>query len=203
MAINVNTVYKTVLLVLNQQQRGYMTPDEFNKTATQVQLNIFENYIEELNQQYRVPQNDTEYSNRVENLEKRIREITYDLNLGLFINKKTGELSSGQKNRVSLAKSLINKPKILFLDEPTASLDPDIGDFVRKYIEEYKSKNKISILLASHNMSEVERLCDKVIMMKEGEIVDRGTCQSLIEKHGRNSLEDTFLKIARNKNELE
>ena len=139
----------------------------------------------------------------VENLEKRIREITYDLNLGLFINKKTGELSSGQKNRVSLAKSLINKPKILFLDEPTASLDPDIGDFVRKYIEEYKSKNKISILLASHNMSEVERLCDKVIMMKEGKIVDRGTCQSLIEKHGRNNLEDTFLKIARNKNELE
>ena len=139
----------------------------------------------------------------VENLEKRIREITYDLNLGLFINKKTGELSSGQKNRVSLAKSLINKPKILFLDEPTASLDPDIGDFVRKYIEEYKSKNKISILLASHNMSEVERLCDKVIMMKEGKIVDRGTCQSLIDKHGRNNLEDTFLKLARNKNELE
>ena len=139
----------------------------------------------------------------VENLEKRIREITYDLNLGLFVNRKTGELSSGQKNRVSLAKSLINKPKILFLDEPTASLDPDIGDFVRKYIEEYKSKNKISILLASHNMSEVERLCDKVIMMKEGKIVDRGTCQSLIEKHGRNNLEDTFLKIARNKNELE
>ena len=139
----------------------------------------------------------------VENLEKRIQEITYDLNLGSFINKKTGELSSGQKNRVSLAKSLINKPKILFLDEPTASLDPDIGDFVRKYIEEYKSKNKISILLASHNMSEVERLCDKVIMMKEGQIVDKGTCKSLIEKHGRNNLEDTFLKIARNKNELE
>ena len=139
----------------------------------------------------------------VENLEKRIQEIIYDLNLGSFINKKTGELSSGQKNRVSLAKSLINKPKILFLDEPTASLDPDIGDFVRKYIEEYKSKNKISILLASHNMGEVERLCDKVIMMKEGQIVDKGTCKSLIEKHGRNNLEDTFLKIARNKNELE
>ena len=139
----------------------------------------------------------------VKNLNKRIQEISDDLNLGLFLNKKTGELSSGQKNRVSLAKSLINNPKILFLDEPTASLDPDIGDFVRKYIEKYKSKNKISILLASHNMKEVERLCDQVIMMKEGKIVDRGTCKSLIDKHGRDNLEDTFLKLARNKNELE
>ena len=139
----------------------------------------------------------------VKDLNKRIQEISDDLNLDLFLNKKTGELSSGQKNRVSLAKSLINSPKVLFLDEPTASLDPDIGDFVRKYIEEYKSKNKISILLASHNMKEVERLCDHVIMMKEGKIVDRGTCQSLIDKHGRNNLEDTFLKLARNKNELE
>ncbi len=139
----------------------------------------------------------------VKDLNKRILEISGDLNLGFFLNKKTGELSSGQKNRVSLAKSLINNPKILFLDEPTASLDPDIGDFVRKYIEEYKSKNKVSILLASHNMKEVERLCDQVIMMKEGKIIDRGTCQSLIDKHGRNNLEDTFLKLARNKNELE
>ena len=133
----------------------------------------------------------------------RIIELTEDLNLSSFINKKTGELSSGQKNRVSLAKSLINRPEILFLDEPTASLDPDIGDYVRKYIEEYKFKNKITILLASHNMKEVERLCDEVIMMKDGKIVDRGTCHSLVEKHGRNNLEDTFLKIARNKNELE
>ena len=139
----------------------------------------------------------------VKNLTGRIQEISNDLNLGFFLNKKTGDLSSGQKNRVSLAKSLINNPKILFLDEPTASLDPDIGDFVRKYIEEYKSKNKVSILLASHNMKEVERLCDQVIMMKEGKIVDSGTCKSLIEKHGRNNLEDTFLKLARNKNELE
>ncbi len=138
----------------------------------------------------------------VKDLTKRIQEVSGDLNLSLFLNKKTGELSSGQKNRVSLAKSLINNPKILFLDEPTASLDPDIGDFVRKYIEDYKSKNKVSILLASHNMKEVERLCDQVIMMKEGEIVDRGTCQSLIDKHGRDNLEDTFLKLARNKNEL-
>jgi ABC-2 type transport system ATP-binding protein len=139
----------------------------------------------------------------VKDLTRRIQEISGDLNLSIFLNKKTGELSSGQKNRVSLAKSLINNPKILFLDEPTASLDPDIGDFVRNYLEDYKSKNKVSILLASHNMKEVERLCDQVIMMKEGEIVDRGTCQSLIDKHGRNNLEDTFLKLARNQNELE
>ena len=139
----------------------------------------------------------------VKDLARRIQEVSDDLNLSIFLNKKTGELSSGQKNRVSLAKSLINNPKILFLDEPTASLDPDIGDFVRNYIEDYKSKNKVSILLASHNMKEVERLCDQVIMMKECEIVDRGTCKSLIDKHGRNNLEDTFLKLARNKNELE
>ena len=138
----------------------------------------------------------------VKDLKIRIVEISDDLNLNNFLDKKTGELSSGQKNRVSLAKSLINKPEILFLDEPTASLDPDIGDFVRQYIEIYKSKNQITILLASHNMSEVERLCDTVIMMKEGQIVDSGTCKELINKHGRDSLEDTFLQIARSKNEL-
>jgi len=138
----------------------------------------------------------------VKNLKNRISEISEDLDLNNFLNKKTGELSSGQKNRVSLAKSLINKPEILFLDEPTASLDPDIGDFVRNYIETYKSKNNITILLASHNMKEVERLCDTVIMMKEGKIVDRGTCKELINKHSRNSLEDTFLKIARSSNEV-
>ena len=121
---------------------------------------------------------------------------------GVEYNTKTGELSSGQKNRVSLAKSLINNPEILFLDEPTASLDPDIGDFVRSYIQEYKSKNKVTIILASHNMSEVERLCDSVIMMRKGKIIDEGTCKSLIQKHGRNNLEDTFLKLARSKNEF-
>jgi len=138
----------------------------------------------------------------VKNLEDRIEEISEDLNLSSYLNKKTGELSSGQKNRVSLAKSLINKPKLLFLDEPTASLDPDIGDFVRNYIEKYKEKNELTILLASHNMREVERLCDIVIMMKDGKIVDKGTCKELIDKHGRNNLEDTFLKIARSKNEM-
>ena len=138
----------------------------------------------------------------IKDLKNRIEEISNDLHLNNFLIKNTGELSSGQKNRVSLAKSLINKPDVLFLDEPTASLDPDVGDFVRQYIEIYKSKNNITILLASHNMREVERLCDTVIMMKEGQIVDSGTCKELINKHGRDNLEDTFLQIARSKNEL-
>ncbi|MDA8584471.1 ABC transporter ATP-binding protein [bacterium] len=134
---------------------------------------------------------------------ERIEELVEDLNLSKFLDKNTGELSSGQKNRVSLAKSLINKPKLLFLDEPTASLDPDVGDFVREYLEKYKNKNELTMLLASHNMKEVERLCGKIIMMKQGKIVDEGTCEELINKHGRKNLEDTFLKIARGNNELE
>ncbi len=138
----------------------------------------------------------------VAKISDRISEMAEDLNLKNFLNKKTGELSSGQKNRVSLAKSLINKPKLLFLDEPTASLDPDIGDFVREYLERYKTENELTILLASHNMKEVERLCDNIVMMKHGRIVDRGTCEDLINKHGRENLEDTFLKIARSKNEF-
>ena len=138
----------------------------------------------------------------VENLNYRIEEISNDLDIKNFFNKKTGELSSGQKNRVSLAKSLINKPEILLLDEPTASLDPDIGDFIRGYIQDYKSKNKVTILLASHNMGEVERLCDSIIMMKKGKIIDSGTCEELIKKHGRNNLEETFLKLARSKDEF-
>ena len=139
----------------------------------------------------------------VRKIHQRIEEMIEDLNLQEFLKKKTGELSSGQKNRVALAKSLINKPKLLFLDEPTASLDPDIGDFVREYIEKYKKNNDLTILLASHNMREVERLCDEIIMMKNGQIVDSGTCDELINKHGRKNLEDTFLKIARSNNELE
>ena len=139
----------------------------------------------------------------VSNKDERIEELVEDLNLNKFLNKNTGELSSGQKNRVSLAKSLINKPKLLFLDEPTASLDPDVGDFVREYLEKYKKNNELTMLLASHNMKEVERLCNNIVMMKQGKIVDQGTCDELIIKHGRKNLEDTFLKIARSKNELE
>ena len=139
----------------------------------------------------------------IKNLNERINEISEDLDITSFFKRQTGELSSGQKNRVSLAKSLINKPEILLLDEPTASLDPDTGDFIRSYIQEYRSKNKVTILLASHNMGEVERLCDSIIMMKSGKIIDRGTCKEIIKKHGRNNLEETFLKLARSKDELQ
>ena len=139
----------------------------------------------------------------VKKIQDRVEELVEDLNLKNFLNKETGELSSGQKNRVSLAKSLINKPKLLFLDEPTASLDPDVGDFVREYLEKYKKNNELTMLLASHNMKEVERLCNSVVMMKQGQIVDQGTCAEIIKKHGRENLEETFLKIARSKNELE
>jgi len=119
------------------------------------------------------------------------------LNLTEFRSRKTGELSSGQKNRVSLAKALVNDPEILLLDEPTASLDPDVGDTIRSFIEDFASNKGTTILLASHNMNEVERLCHEVMMMKDGKIIDKGKSSELINKHGRKNLEEVFLKIVR------
>ena len=133
----------------------------------------------------------------VKNINEKISELVNELRLNKFLKKKTGELSSGQKNRISLAKALINDPEILMMDEPTASLDPDTGDFVRSFIEHYSSKTNVTILLASHNMNEVERLCDSVMMMKDGIIVDTGKSQELISRHGRKNLEEVFLKIVR------
>jgi len=133
----------------------------------------------------------------VKNVNEKISELINELRLNKFLKKKTGELSSGQKNRISLAKALINDPEILMMDEPTASLDPDTGDFVRSFIEHYSSKTNVTILLASHNMNEVERLCDSVMMMKDGIIVDTGKSQELISRHGRKNLEEVFLKIVR------
>ena len=133
----------------------------------------------------------------VKNANEKISELVNELRLNKFLKKKTGELSSGQKNRISLAKALINDPEILMLDEPTASLDPETGDFVRSFIEHYSSKTNVTILLASHNMNEVERLCDSVMMMKDGIIVDTGKSQELISRHGRKNLEEVFLKIVR------
>mgnify|MGYP001373634444 FL=1 len=175
--------------------------DSFKRDEILSRINFASPYIE-LPKKLTVRQNLEVYGRLygIKDLKLRIEEISEDLDIKNFFDRKTGELSSGQKNRVSLAKSLINKPEILLLDEPTASLDPDIGDFVRTYIQKYRSKNKVTVLLASHNMNEVERLCDSIIMMKEGEIIDRGTCGEIIKKHGRSNLEETFLKLARGKN---
>ena len=198
MMLGLITPSKGQVLINNQRL------NETNRTHLLSMMNFASPYIE-LPKKLTVFQNLNVYARLygVKNIKQRIDEMVEDLNLKNFLNKKTGELSSGQKNRVSLAKSLINKPKLLFLDEPTASLDPDVGDFVREYLENYKTKNELTMLLASHNMSEVERLCDNIVMMKNGEIVDNGTCAELIKKHGRNNLEETFLKIARSKSELE
>merc|ERR1711966_238017 len=137
----------------------------------------------------------------IKNLNERIDYLSDKLRLNQILDRVTGELSSGQKNRVSLAKALINNPAVLLLDEPTASLDPETGDFVRSFLENYQKENKASILLASHNMAEVERLCSFVLMMKNGVIIDQDSPKALIEKHGRKNLEEVFLKLTREKYE--
>ena len=161
-------------------------------------LNFISPYIE-LPKKLTVKQNLEVYGRLydVKELEIKIDYLSEKLRLNEFINKITGELSSGQKNRVSLAKSIINDPSVLLLDEPTASLDPETGDFVRSFLEEYQKEKKTSILLASHNMSEVERLCSSVLMMNKGSIIDQGTPTELIEKHGRRNMEEVFLKLTR------
>lgn len=132
----------------------------------------------------------------------RIDELSTALALEEFIDRPTGQLSSGQRTRVALAKALINAPTLLLLDEPTASLDPDTGDWIRSYLEEYARETGATIVLASHNMNEVNRLCSDVLMMKQGQVVDRGTPAGLIEKYGRETLEQVFLHIARRDDQL-
>ena len=166
-------------------------------------LNFISPYIE-LPKKLTVKQNLEVYGRLydVKNLGIKIEYLTEKLRLNEIIYKITGELSSGQKNRVSLAKSIINDPKVLLLDEPTASLDPETGDFVRSFLENYQKEREASILLASHNMAEVERLCSSVLMMKNGVIIDRDSPKELIKKHGRTNLEDVFLKLTRENYEL-
>ncbi|CAN0414119.1 unnamed protein product [Laminaria digitata] len=129
----------------------------------------------------------------------RLAALATDLDIDGFLDRPFGELSSGQKTRVSLAKSLLNEPDLLLLDEPTASLDPDTADWVRTYLKDFQQKRGATILLASHNMAEVERLCDHVVMMKQGKIVDRDSPAGLLEKYGQTTLEEVFLDIARNR----
>ena len=176
---------------------------EKNKISLLHKMNFISPYIE-LPKKLTVKQNLTVYGKlyNINNLNERIDYLSNKLRLNNLLDKITGELSSGQKNRVSLAKALINEPTVLLLDEPTASLDPETGDFVRTFLENYKKENKVSVLLASHNMDEVKRLCSSVLMMKGGDIIDSGTPDDLIEKHGRKNLEEVFLELVRNKNEF-
>ncbi len=161
-------------------------------------LNFISPYIE-LPKKLTVQQNLIVYGKLydVKKLNEKIDFLSDKLKLSGILNKITGELSSGQKNRVSLAKSIINDPKVLLLDEPTASLDPETGDYVRSFLEEYQKEKKASIVLASHNMSEVERLCSSVLMMNNGSIIDYGSPKELIKKHGRENMEEVFLKLNR------
>ena len=176
---------------------------EGNRIEILEQINFISPYIE-LPKKLTVKQNLTVYGKlyKINNINERIEFLSEKLRLEDLLNSITGELSSGQKNRVSLAKALINEPKVLLLDEPTASLDPEVGDFVRSFLEDYKKEKRISILLASHNMNEVTRLCKSILMMKDGIIIDKGNPDELINKHGRKNLEEVFLKLSRSKNEL-
>ena len=198
------TTTMAMILGLLKPSKGEILIDGMNIEKNRIKLlhkmNFISPYIE-LPKKLTVKENLIVYARlySVKNINERISYLSENLRLNDFLNKKTGELSSGQKNRVSLAKALINNPSILLLDEPTASLDPETGDFVRTFLENYKKEKKISILLASHNMSEVERLCTSVLMMKEGKIIDKGTPKELIEKHGRKNLEEVFLKLTRTK----
>mgnify|MGYP001219239439 CR=1 FL=1 len=166
-------------------------------------INFISPYIE-LPKKLTVKQNLIVYGKLydIKDLKTKIEYLSEKLRLGDIINKITGELSSGQKNRVSLAKSIINDPLVLLLDEPTASLDPETGDFVRSFFENYQKEKGTSILLASHNMSEVERLCSSVLMMNNGSIIDQGSTGKLIQKHGRRNMEEVFLKLTRNNDEF-
>jgi ABC-2 type transport system ATP-binding protein len=130
-------------------------------------------------------------------VEARIGRLAGDLDIDDLLGRQTGSLSAGQKTRVALAKALINEPEVLLLDVPTASLDPDTADWVRRYLAQYQQRTGAAILLSSHNMQEVERLCDEVLMLRRGKIVDAGTPDDLIRRYGRSDMEEVFLDIAR------
>ena len=171
---------------------------ENNKISILHKMNFISPYIE-LPKKLTVKQNLIVYGKlyNIKNLNERINFLSEKLRLGDLLDKITGELSSGQKNRVSLAKALINDPTVLLLDEPTAALDPETADFIRTFLEKLREEKKISVLLASHNMDEVKRLCNSIMMMKDGNIVDSGTPEDLIKKYGQKNLEEVFLEIVR------
>jgi ABC-2 type transport system ATP-binding protein len=174
-----------------------MARDRF---AALARMNFSSPYVS-LPQRLTVAQNLRVYGHLygVPRLERRIGELADELDLRELLDRPAGQLSAGQKTRVALAKALINRPELLLLDEPTASLDPDTGDWVRTWLERYRAESHCTILLASHNMAEVERLCSHVLMLKRGKIVDRGSPQELLHRYGRDDMEEVFLDIARDR----
>ncbi|MBC7953231.1 MAG: ABC transporter ATP-binding protein [Rhodospirillaceae bacterium] len=163
-------------------------------------LNFSSPYVE-LPHRLTVRENLTVYGHLygVAHLKARIAELADELELGAFLDRASGKLSAGQKTRVALAKALLNHPDLLLLDEPTASLDPDTADWVRGYFQDYQKASGATVLLASHNMTEVERMCDHVLILKAGRLVDQGSPTALIERYGRATMEDVFLDIARDR----
>jgi ABC-2 type transport system ATP-binding protein len=174
-----------------------MAKDRF---AALARMNFSSPYVA-LPQKLTVAENLRVYAHlyNVPKAERRIRELAEELDLHDLLDRAAGKLSAGQKTRVALAKALINRPDVLLLDEPTSSLDPDTGDWVRTLLERYRAETGCTVLLASHNMAEVERMCGHVLMMKQGRIVDRGTPEELLARYNRDDLEEVFLDIARDR----
>src|SRR5690242_17628893 len=171
-----------------------------NRFAALARMNFSSPYVA-LPQRLTVRQNLRVYGHLydVPAIDQRIDTLSRELDLGELLDRPAGQLSAGQKTRVALAKALINRPELLLLDEPTASLDPDTGDWVRTWLERYRAESGCTILLASHNMAEVERLCSHVLMLKQGRIVDRGSPPELLDRYGREDMEEVFLDIARDR----
>lgn len=171
-----------------------------NRYAALGRMNFSSPYVD-LPQRLTVAQNLRVYARLygVKGIAARLKTLGEELGISPFMGRRYGTLSAGQKTRVSLAKALLNEPELLLLDEPTASLDPDSADRIRVYLRSYQQRTAATVLLASHNMPEVERICDDVIMLRSGRIVDRGTPQSLIARYGRQSMEQVFLDIARDR----
>ena len=171
-----------------------------NRFAALARMNFSSPYVS-LPQRLSVAENLRVYGHLydVPAIDRRIEALSRELDLGELLDRPAGQLSAGQKTRVALAKALINRPELLLLDEPTASLDPDTGDWVRTWLERYRAETGCTILLASHNMAEVERLCSHVLMLKQGRIVDSGSPPDLLDRYGREDMEEVFLDIARDR----
>jgi len=178
------------------QVLGYRMPEQSDHVLGRMN---FESPYVDMPMRLTVRQNLTVFGKlyAVPELPERIRQLAADLDLGDFLDRANGKLSAGQKTRVALAKALINRPDLLLLDEPTASLDPDTADWIRSHLESYRKRHGATILLASHNMLEVERLCDRVIIMKRGRIEDDDSPAGIMARYNRNTLEEVFLDVAR------